>query len=124
MEKYLLLLIAAIIGICGQILLKMGVNQSASQLPEIHSFGALLQAVFIFLKNYQILSAIFLYGLGLFVWLFILTKFELSYVFPLTAIIYVFILLFSWLFLKEDITVLRVAGVLLIAFGIFLVIKS
>lgn len=124
MTKYLLLLIAALIGVCGQILLKMGVDQAAPHLPKINSLGNLLQTVFIFLKNPKILSAIILYGSGFFLWLLILTKFELSYVFPLLAIVYVLLLIFSWLFLKENITALRVLGTLIIVIGIILVAKS
>ena len=124
MEKYLLLLIVALTGASGQILLKMGASQSLPQLPEIHSLGTLLQTVFIFLKNYQILLAIFLYGSGLFFWLFVLTKFELSYVFPLTAIVYVSVMLFSWLTLKENVSALRIMGTLTIIIGIYLAAKS
>ena len=124
MEKYLLLLIVALTGASGQILLKMGASQSLPQLPEIHSLGTLLQTVFIFLKNYQILLAIFLYGSGLFFWLFVLTKFELSYVFPLTAIVYVSVMLFSWLILKENVSALRIMGTLTIIIGIYLAAKS
>jgi len=51
MEKYLLLIVAILLGTTGQILLKMGVNQSMPQLPEIHSLGTLLQTIFIFLKK-------------------------------------------------------------------------
>lgn len=120
----LLLIIAILIGATGQILLKIGVNQSISLIPEVHSLRSLLLAVFIFLKNYKILSAIVLYSFGFFLWLFILIKFELSYVFPLMAIIYILILLFSWFFLKEDINTLRVIGTLLIALGILIVAKS
>lgn len=115
---------AILIGTIGQILLKIGVNQSIPLVSEVHSLENLLSAVFIFLKNYKILSAIFLYSFGFFLWLFILTKFELSYVFPLMATIYIFILLFSWIFLKEDINTLRVIGTLLIALGILIVAKS
>jgi len=124
MLKYSLLLLAILIGAIGQILLKIGVNQSLPQIGNVNSFKEIFLIIFIFLKNYWIVTAILLYALGLFVWLFILTKFELSYVFPLMASIYIFILLFSWIFLKENIDLLRIIGTILITIGIILIAKS
>jgi len=124
MEKYLLLLIVLFTGIFGQILLKIEANQLASLLPKIDSLGNFLSVVFSFLKNFKILLVIFLYGFGFLTWIFILTKFELSYVFPILAIIYPLVLFFSWIFLKEDITILRVLGTLIIVIGVILVAKS
>lgn len=125
MGKYFLLLVIVIVGTAGQILLKLTNNQLAPQLPEINSFKSLLQAIFIFLKNYKILSIVLLYATGFFLWFLALAKFELSYAFPLTtATIFGLVLLFAWIFLKEDITTLRVVGTLAIAVGIILVAKS
>ena len=101
MEKYLLFLIAIFIGTFGQILLKMEANQLIPLIPEIHSLRSLWSTVFIFLTNYKILFVIFLYVLGFFIWVFILTKFELSYAFPIMAIIYALVLFFSWIFLQQ-----------------------
>ncbi|KKS07022.1 MAG: Multidrug resistance protein, SMR family [Parcubacteria group bacterium GW2011_GWB1_41_4] len=124
MEKYLLLLIVLFTGILGQILLKIEANQLVPLLPEIDSLGKFLLVVFSFLKNFKILLVLFLYGLGFLTWIFILTKFELSYVFPMLVIIYPLVMFFSWIFLKEDITTLRVLGTLIIVIGIILVAKS
>ena len=124
MEKYLLLLIVLFTGILGQILLKIEANQLLPLLPEIDSLGKFLLVVFSFLKNFKILLVLFLYGLGFLTWIFILTKFELSYVFPMLVIIYPLVMFFSWIFLKEDITTLRVLGTLIIVIGIILVAKS
>ena len=124
MEKYLLLLIVLFTGILGQILLKIEANQLVPLLPKIDSLGNFLLVVFSFLKNFKILLVLFLYGLGFLTWIFILTKFELSYVFPMLVIIYPLVLFFSWIFLKEDITTLRVLGTLIIVIGIILVAKS
>jgi len=125
MEKYLLLIALIIVGVFGQILLKMTAAQLVPQLPEINSVGTLLQAIFIFLKSYKILSLILIYATGFFLWFLCLTKFQLSYAFPLmTATIYMLILFFSWVFLKEPLTAMRIAGALFIAAGILFIAKS
>jgi len=124
MEKYFLLLIVLFTGILGQILLKIEANQLVPLLPKIDSLENLLLVVFSFLKNFKILLVIFLYGLGFLTWIFILTKFELSYVFPMLVIVYPLVMFFSWIFLKEDITTLRILGTLIIVIGVILVAKS
>ena len=122
MEKYLLLLIMALIGTFGQIVLKTEVNQLLPLLPKIDSLGSFLSVIFILLKNLKILSVIFFYGLSFFIWFFVLTKFELSYALPIVAaVIYILVLFFSWLFLKESLTTLRILGTLTIIIGIILI---
>lgn len=124
MEKYLLFLLVALIGAAGNIFLKLGINQSISLLPEINSLKSILQSAFILIKNYWMILAFCLYVPGLIIYLKILSKFELSYAFPLISAVYIFVLLFSWLFLKEDINTLRIIGTLIIVLGIILVAKS
>ncbi|MFH1575547.1 MAG: hypothetical protein ABIB55_01215 [Candidatus Nealsonbacteria bacterium] len=125
MVKYLLLLVLIFIGTAGQILLKTTANQLVPTLPEINSFGTLMQTIFIFLKNYKILSVILLYAAGFFLWFLTLTKFELNYAFPLMiAAVYGLVLFFSWMFLKESVTTLKILGILIIAVGIILIAKS
>lgn len=124
MEKYFLLLFVIFTGTFGQILLKSEANRLIPSLPEINSWANFLSAALIFLKSYKILLVLFLYGLGFFTWIFVLTKFELSYVFPLMAVVYGLVLLLSWLLLKEGINTLRIIGTLIIILGIILVAKS
>lgn len=50
-------------------------------------------------------------------WMAALTKFDLSYVYPITALSFVFVLLLSGLIFKEPITVQKVVGVSLILCG-------
>ncbi len=124
MEKYLLLIIVLLTGTFGQLILKSEANRLIPFLPEMNSLGSFLSAALIFLKSYKILLVLFLYGLGFLTWIFILTKFELSYVFPLMAVIYGLVLFFSWLIFKENISALRIIGTLIIILGIILVAKS
>ncbi|MDO8559300.1 MAG: EamA family transporter [bacterium] len=124
MEKYLFLLITIVVTATSQIALKMTIGQLMPQLPEMNSFTNLLKAAFIVFKNWQILLILLFSALGFFSWFLTLTKFELSHAFPLMAVVYILVLLASWLIFKENISSLRIAGSLLIALGVFLVAKS
>ena len=124
MAKYLLFLLLLFLGTAGQILLKMEANQLMPLAPKINSFGSFMSVIFLFLRSYKILMVLFLYGIGFFTWIFILSKFELSYAFPIMAIMYIVILFSSWIFLGEHINVLRIIGTLVISIGIALSLKS
>lgn len=120
MERYFLLALAIAIGSGGQILMKLGVNQLSLQMQKVGSWQNFWHLVFLLLRNPLILSAIGIYGAGFFVWLFTLSRFELSFALPVVAGVYVVVMLLAWIFLRESITPLRVAGTLLIALGIIL----
>lgn len=125
MANYFLLIITVLIGAVGQTLLKLGVNQSTPHIQGISSFQNILHAIFVYLTNYFILLSLAIYSVGFFLWLTVLSKFQLSFAFPvITATTFLLIMLCSWLFLHENITPLRVAGTLLISIGIFLIFLS
>jgi len=59
-----------------------------------------------------------------FFWMAAMTKFELSYAYPFTALGYVFILLFSVLLLHESLNWYKTIGVLFIITGIVFISKG
>jgi len=57
-------------------------------------------------------------------WMIAMTKFDLSYAYPFTALGYVLILICSTLLFQESLTVPKLLGVLFIVAGIFIVSRS
>ncbi len=53
-------------------------------------------------------------------WMLILHRSDLSFAFPITALVYIAVLLACWLFLGEHVGFWRCAGVALIVAGVFL----
>lgn len=69
---------------------------------------------------YSILG-IFLYGLSFFLYIYLISKFELGFIIPLTtALVYVMIFIASFLIFKEAFTIMKVAAISLIIFGVIL----
>jgi drug/metabolite transporter (DMT)-like permease len=58
------------------------------------------------------------------VWLAVLSRASLSFAYPFVSLTYVLILLFDMFILHEDVSVVRWAGVALIAGGIALVAQT
>ncbi len=107
---------SSIIFVVSQILIKYGINR----LSERHGLSFLISA----LKSPFVLSGLFLSGIGAMVWLFILSKYELSYSVLVLSITYVLFLIGSQIFLGEQISLLRWIGAFLIILGVYMVTKS
>ncbi|MED0738688.1 SMR family transporter [Aneurinibacillus thermoaerophilus] len=76
------------------------------------------------LTNIPILFGLFLYGLSALFWIFAISKVQLSYAYPMVAIGYVFVFVFSVLLFNESISNLRIVGLLTIIIGIMIIAKS
>jgi drug/metabolite transporter (DMT)-like permease len=104
-------LIAALITSFSQFMYKKGIKKRLNSLREVIQL----------FENRRILVGLAGYFLGLAVYLIALSQAPLSIVYPTFASTFIFITIISFALLKEKVHLLRVAGVLVIFFGIFLV---
>jgi len=107
---YLFLLLA------GQFLWKRGLIL----LPGVFSSGA-LQILWSLVSSFYIVGGIAIYALATLLWLYLLSKYDLSYIYPLTSLSFVLGILMSFLFLEETVTWNRWTGAGVIMLGVFLV---
>jgi len=118
---YLLVFISVAAMTAAQLLLKKGLI-AVGQFPQNFS-----QLIPFFLKVYTnpyVISAVFLAILTALAWVLAVSKAQLSFIYPFMALSYVLVALFSLLFFKEDVGVLRWLGIIVICAGVFLVSKS
>jgi drug/metabolite transporter (DMT)-like permease len=114
------LVISMFFGVIGQVFIKKGLT-SLGGLD--FSTGLVNSFARIFLTPFTILG-LSLYFLGVFFWLYALSKVDLSYAYPFVSLSYALAVLFSWLILGENISYLRWAGVFVISFGVLLISRS
>lgn len=103
-----------------QILLKIGLNQVGSFTAK--GFNELIALALTVFSNLYVVFGTLLMAGSYFLWLAILSWFKLSIVFPMTAIGFVMVALFSYFMLGEKLLLHNYAGILLIAGGIFLLL--
>ncbi|MGH7454236.1 MAG: EamA family transporter [bacterium] len=115
-----MIIMAVVLGVIGQLLNKKGLNLLGHIDFTSNLFGAYAKIVF---SPYVIIGSL-IYLVSVFFWLFGLAKVDLSFAYPFLALSYVLVVLASWLFLGEQIPLLRWIGVLVICFGVFLISKS
>lgn len=70
-----------------------------------------------YLKNPYVYLGLFIYGLSAILNILVLRDFDYSTVLPLTSLTYVWTLIISKIFLKENITSKKIIGITLILFG-------
>ena len=107
--------------VAGQLLLKHGMSRLGNfQL----SLNALIP-VFIraFLSPY-ILLGLGCYVTGFLIWLIVLAKAEVSYAYPLISVGYVLTAVLGWWLLGENVTWIRLTGILITCLGVFLISQS
>ena len=87
---------------------------------EITLKGSLIGELLKLILNPYIFSGLVLYGISTVVWLIALSKTTLSFVFPITALKFVLVMLSARIVFLEPIPTLRYLGILLICIGFLL----
>ena len=119
MLKYLALLLAVTANTSAQISLRFAMRNIS-----INKQCDLVAKIFEVIANRYVWAGLFLYGIGVLLYLYMLSKFEVSYISPIvTASIFLLLIILSYLFLNEQITTKRIIGMLIIIAGIFIVSK-
>jgi drug/metabolite transporter (DMT)-like permease len=122
MFALILVLICVLAGAAGQIFWKTGM----SGLDKINGVGDLLQlktAWDIFTNKYIIIG-VFLYGMSVFLWLGALSTLDVSFMYPLLSLGYVLTAIFAFIYIGENVTLVRWAGIVLVVAGCVLITRS
>ena len=118
----LLILLAEVWSVAGQILFKKGTNAiDAGKIRGVAGHVGYLQMA---LVNNSIWLGFSLQVLCVATWLVALAQADLSFVFPIGSIQYIFILIGAHIFLGEKIDRMKIAGTLLVVGGIILIAMS
>ncbi|MEK7514039.1 MAG: EamA family transporter [Patescibacteria group bacterium] len=110
--RFVLIFIPIILAAVGQLILKIGMN-------KVGAFN--LWKTF---THPTVLLGLFFYGASLILWLMVLSKEKLSFVYPLVAFSYVVTVLASRFILGEEVPGLRWLGLAFIIAGIMIIAKT
>jgi drug/metabolite transporter (DMT)-like permease len=115
-------LASTILGVLGQLVLKIGMTRMGPQaIGNGRNFARLAWNIG---TNPFVVGGLVAYGTGVFFWLVALSRAPLSYTYPFASLSYVLITLASFFLLKEKISLLRLAGILVICSGVLIVAVS
>jgi len=119
--NYIFLAISILISVVAQTFLKNGVSQIG--VINITGIESIVPLLITFMVTWQIVVGLVLYIAGTFVWLVLLSRLDLSFLYPIGAIQYILIFIFSYIFLGENITMGRIVGLAFILLGVLIINK-
>ncbi len=117
----LAIFISIFLAVVGQLLLKMGMLRvgkfSFNISTLVHQYARIL-------LNPFVIAGLFAFFISMLIWLYVLSRMELSFAYPFVALNYVLILFGSYFLLKETITLYKMIGVVVIIIGVYLVARG
>ena len=120
MIGYLYILLTLILTVYGQLILKWRINFHGS-LPE--KFNEQLWYLGKALLDPYVISSFAAAFAASLTWMAALTKFDLSYAYPFMSLSFVLVLIFSYLFFAEPVTLNKGIGIILILAGVYFASK-
>ena len=116
-----LILATVTLSACAQLALKLGVG---TQSFEVAMRGGVFDVLIATVTNIYICVGLTIYLLSVAMWLWILTKVDLSVAYPFVGVSFLVTMAFGIWLLDEDVTTGRVVGTVLIVVGCTLVGRS
>src|SRR3989338_9364613 len=116
MTRFVIIFIPIIISAIAQIILKTGIGSTSTS-------GGILGFFIKTLTSPVVLLGLGLYGLGALLWLIVLSKEDVSFAFPLVSFAYVIAIVLSAVILKENVTLPRIIGSIIIMTGIAIIAR-
>ena len=110
---------AMLCSVTGELFLKRGMNEVGE-----FDFAAVSNLVPTLLKiatNWNIIIGFVGFGLGSIFWLSVLSRVQLSLAYPMLGLMYVIIVVESWIFLGEGLHPMRVLGSIVVGIGVAIV---
>ncbi len=117
-----LLVFCTVIGMtAAQLLLKRGMIAVGEAPHTIHELANFFIRACI---NPYVITAIIITAATAVVWIYTVSKAQISFIYPFMSLSYVLVALFSLLLFREDVTITRWLGVAVICIGVFIVARS
>ncbi|MCK4410412.1 MAG: EamA family transporter [Candidatus Eisenbacteria sp.] len=114
-----LILLAVALGATGQIIMKRGM-QIYGEVSAASVWGQLIPI----LKTPQVAIGFICYAVSAVLWIAVVSNVDLSLAYPMVSAAYVIVFVASWLFLGEQISALRLVGLLIIVAGVVVISRS
>ncbi|MBB3007713.1 MULTISPECIES: EamA family transporter [Cupriavidus] len=121
LSTFAFILSGVLLNAAAQLLLKAGVNAVGAITLDR---GTLLVTALRVLTQWPVLAGLTLYVVSVGVWIVGLSRVDVSIAYPMLSLGYVVNALAAWWLFGEIIGPLRVAGILLILAGVFLIARS
>lgn len=91
---------------------------------ELDGFHSLIELIPQMLGNLYLWGAMLCYAVSIMMWMFVLSRVEVSYAYPFLSIGYVLSAVVGYFWFQENITPIRIVGIAVICIGVVLISRS
>lgn len=119
MNNIFLILASVLLNALAQLLIKKGMLV-IGQLNQ-HNF---IQNFIPMISNIWLWCAMISYAISILLWMSVLSKVEVSFAYPFLSIGYIVAAVAGYAFFNENLSPFRIAGIIVICIGVFLISKS
>lgn len=116
-----LVLLCMLLNTAAQLLLKETMNKIGGFSFTLHN---VIPIAFKVALNPYFLAGLSAYVLSLCVWLLVLSRLDVNIAYPLTSIAFIFVAFAGAFFFNEPLTMTRIAGIVVIIGGIYLLTRA
>jgi len=113
------LLPAMLLSTTGELFLKRGMNEIGAL--DLAALDTIVPTIVKILTNPNIWIGFMGFGFGSFFWLSVISRVPLSLAYPMLGLMYVIIVVESWIFLGEGLHPMRVRGSIVVGIGVAIV---
>lgn len=117
----ILILSSVLLNALAQLLIRKGMLI----VGEVHGgAGGLIQALPAMVTNLYLWLAMVSYAISIVLWMVVLSKVEVSYAYPFLSVGYVVSAVVGYLLFAENLSITRIAGIVVICIGVILISRS
>jgi multidrug transporter EmrE-like cation transporter len=118
---YLLILLGVLLNAAAQLLLKAGMNTIGHfEFSTINMLPIGLKVM----ASPPIVAGLFAYVVSVGVWLLVLSRVQVSFAYPMLSIGYIVNALAAYYFFGEDLSLMRIGGVVVIMAGVYMISQT
>ena len=118
-QSFLIIFSAVILNALSQIVLKFA-SANITQLTK----NVNLINVISFFFSWPVLTGLLFYLISFVLWIFALSKVEVSIAYPMLSIGYILVTLFAWFFFNEPLSISKFLAIFLIVAGVVTLVKA
>jgi len=104
-----------------QITLKLGMTKYKLVAVDAET---LIQKIWLIITNFYVWGGLSLYVLGMVVWLAVLIHIDVSKAYPFVGVGFIFTMILAYFILGEQISLIRLIGVIQVIIGVFLISRT
>ena len=120
LANLIFIITSVLLNALAQILLKAGMKNFSN----IDLKNNVIQTFISIAINPYIISGFISYGISILLWLWVLSKVDVSYAYPFQALGYIVVTILAWLIFQENINLTRIIALIFITLGLIILALS